>query len=75
MVTRPKGERVLTRIAYDRPEAAAALGMGITSFETYVAPHIRSVRAGRLVLYPVRELEKWVEQNARLTLERAHDPV
>jgi hypothetical protein len=69
VATRGKGERVVTRIAYDRPEAAAAVGMGITSFETYVAPHIRSIRVGRMVLYPVRELEKWVEQNARLTLE------
>lgn len=69
MATRAKGTRIVTRIAYDRPEAAAALGMGITSFESYVAPHIRSIRVGRMVLYPVRELEKWVEQNARLTLE------
>jgi hypothetical protein len=75
MATRAKGERVLTRIAYDRPEAAAALGMGITSFETYVAPQIRSIRVGRLVLYPVRELEKWVEQCARLTLEGRRDAV
>jgi hypothetical protein len=75
MATRAKGERIVTRIAYDRPEAAAALGMGVTSFETYVAPHIRSIRVGRLVLYPVQELEKWVEQNARLTLGRRREAV
>ena len=69
MATRAKGKRLVTRMAYDRVEAAAALGMGLTSFETYVAPHIRSIRVGRMVLYPVGELEKWVEQNAGLPLE------
>jgi hypothetical protein len=71
VATRAKGERPVARIAYDRPEAAASLGMGVTSFETYVAPHVRSIRVGRMVLYPVRELEGWAEENASFTLEAA----
>jgi hypothetical protein len=47
-------------IAYDHPEAVASFGMGVTSFETYVAPHIRAIRVGRMVLYPVRELAQRV---------------
>jgi hypothetical protein len=58
------------RLALDRREAAAAIGMGVTSFEAYVAPDLRSIRHGKLVLYPVGELERWVEGNAALTLER-----
>ncbi len=69
MATKAKGKRRVTRIAYDRPEAAECLGMGVTSFEAYVAPQIRSIRVGRIVLYPVRELERWAEQNAAFTLE------
>lgn len=57
------------RLALDRREAASALGIGMTSFELYVAPQLRSIRQGRLVLYPVRELERWVEENAALALE------
>lgn len=59
------------RLALDRREAASALGMGTTSFELYVAPQLRAIRQGRLVLYPVRELERWVEENAALTLGRS----
>jgi hypothetical protein len=56
------------RLALDRREAAAAIGMGVTSFEAYVAPGLRTIRQGKLVLYPIRELERWVEENAALTL-------
>jgi excisionase family DNA binding protein len=50
-------------------EAAALLGMSRDSFDRYVKSEVRVVRRGRLVLVPVRELEKWVERNAALTLE------
>jgi len=71
VATPAKGKRPVTRIAYNRPEAAASLGMGVTSFETYVAPHIRSIRVGRMVLYPVRELERWAEESASFTFQAA----
>ena len=57
------------RLALTRQEAAEALGMGVTSFEQYVQPHIRAVRQGKLRLFPVRELERWLEENAAMTLD------
>jgi hypothetical protein len=53
-----------SRLAVSRAEAAARLGMSLSSFERYVIPEIKVVRRGSLVLVPVRELERWVELNA-----------
>jgi hypothetical protein len=44
-------------------KAAEALSMSANSFERYVMPEIKVVRRGRLVLVPVRELERWMERN------------
>jgi hypothetical protein len=60
----------IPRLALTRHEAAKALGMGVTSFEQYVQPYVRAVRRGKLRLFPVRELERWLEENAAMTLER-----
>ncbi len=57
------------RLALTRREAAIALGMGVTSFEQYVQPQVRAVRRGKLRLFPVRELERWLDENAAMTLE------
>jgi hypothetical protein len=51
-------------IALPKPQAAAALGMSVDSFDRYVGPHVRCVRRGRLRLYPVAELERWARENA-----------
>jgi hypothetical protein len=45
-------------------EAAAALSMSRDSFDRYVLHELRVIRRGRLVLVPVRELERWVESSA-----------
>ena len=57
------------RLAYSRPEAAAALGISINSFERHVQPELRVVRRGKLRLFPATELERWLRENAELTLE------
>lgn len=62
-------KRPIQRLAYTREEAAAALGMGTTSFDERVAPFVRVYRQGRLRLFPVRELERWLEDNAERVLE------
>jgi hypothetical protein len=49
-------------------EAAAALSVSEDFFEEHVRPEIRVVRRGRLVLVPVRELERFLDRNAALTL-------
>ena len=59
------------RLALTRQEAAKALGMGVTSFEQYVQPNVRAVRRGKLRLFPVRELERWLDENAAMTLEQS----
>lgn len=61
--------RALLRLGLTRREAADALGMSLNSFERHVQPHIRLVRTGKLRIVPIKELERWLEENARLTLE------
>ena len=60
----------IPRLALTRQEAAAALGMSLDSWERHVQPSIRLVRLGRMRLIPITELERWLEENAELTLER-----
>jgi excisionase family DNA binding protein len=48
----------------NQQDAAALLGISVDTFSEHVAPELRRVRCGRLWLYPVRELEQWVERNA-----------
>ena len=54
----------IPRLALTPAEAAAALGMGLTSFKKYVQPHVRVVRRGKLRVIPIGELERWAEENA-----------
>lgn len=58
----------LPRVALTRPEAAAALGMSLDSFERYVQPEVRLIRRGRLRLVPVAELERWADSQAEHVL-------
>jgi hypothetical protein len=50
-------------IALAKPEAAAALGMSVDSFDRHVIAEVRCVRRGRLRLYPTSELERWADEN------------
>ena len=53
-----------------RPEtAAASLGISRDMFDAEVAPFVRCVRLGRLRVYPVTELQKWLDRQAALPLE------
>jgi hypothetical protein len=54
----------IPRIALTPAEAAAAIGVGPDFFDENVAPHLRLIRRGRKRLVPVRELERWVADNA-----------
>jgi hypothetical protein len=42
--------------------------MSVESFDEHVRPHVKAVRRGRLVLYPVEELQRWARQNAAAAL-------
>lgn len=59
------------RLGLTREEAAASLGMSLDSFERHVQPTLRLVRLGRMRLVPVRELERWLEDNAGRALDAA----
>jgi excisionase family DNA binding protein len=65
---RPR-ERDVPRFSLTRSEAATSLGVSVDFFEQHVQPELRLVRRGRLVLVPTAELERWVAQNAAVTLE------
>ena len=54
----------IPRLALDRAEAAAALGMSLDSFERHVQPTIRMVRLGRMRLVPIAELDRWLSDHA-----------
>ena len=58
------------RVTLTKPEAAASLGMSVDSFERHVQAELRVIRRGKLVLVPLRELERWAERNAAPTLPR-----
>jgi hypothetical protein len=58
----------VARVALNRTEAAAALGVGLDSFERWVQPDLRLIRRGRLVLVPVSELARWAHDSAERTL-------
>jgi len=60
-----RGVQDVPRIALTRTEAAAALGMGATSFDQYVAPHVRMIRLGKIRVVTVDELERWAESVAQ----------
>jgi excisionase family DNA binding protein len=59
----------VARLLLTRQEAAASLGVSVDFFEEHVQGDLRLVRRGRLVLVPVKELERWVDRAAARTLE------
>jgi excisionase family DNA binding protein len=58
------------RLALSKAEAAEALGVSVDFLERHVIAELRVVRRGRRRLIPVRELERWLEQNAARALDR-----
>jgi excisionase family DNA binding protein len=61
--------RNVPRLALSIGEAAEALSVSRDFFDQHVRHELRLIRRGRKVLVPVRELERWLEQNAALTLD------
>lgn len=49
-------------------DAARMLAMDADAFDTFVLPCVKVIRRGDLVLVPVTELERWVDENAEYTL-------
>ena len=57
------------RLALSKREAADALGVSVDFLEEHVMHELRIVRRGRRRLIPVRELERWLDDNAALVVE------
>jgi len=56
--------RPAPRLALSRSEAAAALGMSLRHFQRHVQPHLQCIYSGQLRLYPVAELERWIQEQS-----------
>jgi hypothetical protein len=55
----------LEPLALNQADAARALGLSVNHFKQHVRPHVRAVYVGGLRRYPVAELQRWLEANAR----------
>ena len=66
-----QADMAVPRMALTRAEAAAALGISLDSFERHIQPELRLLRRGSLRLVPVRELERFLEENAERVLGEA----
>jgi hypothetical protein len=69
-MTTPTVVSPIPRVTLTRPEAAAALGMSVDSFERHVQPDLKLIRRGKLRLVPVTELQRWAGENAERVVER-----
>lgn len=58
------------RLALSPDEAATALGVSRDFLDEHVMPELRIVRRGRRRLVPVRELERWLDEEACRVLDR-----
>ena len=62
-------DRPVPALALSPDEAAAALSVSRDFFDEHIAGELRWVRRGRRKFVAVRELERWLEQSAALTVE------
>ena len=58
-------EKVSVRpLAVNKRRAAAMLGVSVDFFDEHIADEVKSIKRGRLCLYPVCELRRWLCVNA-----------
>lgn len=63
-------KKAIPRLALSPDEAAEALGVSRDFFDEHIAHELRIIRRGRRKLIPIRELERWLSEQAAFTLER-----
>lgn len=66
------GRGPVDRLALRREEAARALGMSVDHFDRHVRPSIPVVYCGELKLWPVRALERWLEERSCVAPQERH---
>jgi hypothetical protein len=59
----------IPRLALSQEEAAAALGVSVDFFAEHIRPELRVVRRGRKRIYPLPELQRWLDVEASRPLE------
>lgn len=64
----PAAVSTVPRLALSKREAADSIGVSVDYFEEHVQSELRLVRRGRKVLVPMKELERWLERSAALTV-------
>jgi excisionase family DNA binding protein len=57
------------RLALTKTEAAMALGVSVDYLEQHVMHELRIVRRGRRRLIPLAELQRWLDDTARPTVD------
>lgn len=60
-------ERSQPRLLLSKREAATSLGMSVRHFERHVQADLRCVRSGQLTLYPLKDLERWAQEEATIS--------
>lgn len=64
----------IPRLSLIQSEAAEALGVSVDYFVEHIQTDLRCVRRGRKRLFPVRELERWLDAEAeRVSFDRTRD--
>lgn len=63
-VERPPPPRVTLSVE----EACQSLGVSWDLWREHIEPNVKVIRLGRRKLVPVRELERWAEDNAEAVL-------
>jgi hypothetical protein len=63
-----KGKQSPPVLALGATDAAAALGISRAGFDRHVRPNVKAVQIGGRKLYPLRELERYIDRNAAVPL-------
>lgn len=62
------------RLALSQQEAAEALGVSTDFFQQHLRHEIRCIRRGRRRLYPITELQRWLNEQATRALKTDSSP-
>lgn len=69
-VNASKLRRPVPRLSLRAEEAAESLGVSVDHFQRHVQDDLRCVYSGRVRLYPITELERWLERQAARSIRR-----
>lgn len=62
------------RLALQRKDAAAALGVGVDTFDRHIRSELRCVYVGGVRLWPIAEIERWLASCAIMPATTSSGP-